>query len=139
MHIRNFVFPADYQDVLTLWKNSGPGVHIHKSDSPEEIQKKLFRDPDLFLVAIEESTIIGSVIGGYDGRRGMIYHLAVNEQYRNKGIGKSLMEEIELRLKAKGCIRCYLLVTEDNVKTIDYYKTIGWDVMKVIPMAKDIE
>lgn len=139
MQIRNFIYPDDYQHVLTLWENSGPGVHIHKSDGPEEIQKKLKRDPDLFLVATEESKIIGSVIGGYDGRRGMVYHLAVKEQFRNKGVGKSLMKEIELRLKAKGCIRCYLLVTQDNVKTIDFYKAMGWDVMKVIPMAKDIE
>ena len=54
------------------------GVHVGRSDTPAEIEKKLARDPDLFLVAECEQQIIGSVIGGYDGRRGMIYHLAVD-------------------------------------------------------------
>ena len=48
-----------------------------RSDTLAEITKKVQRDPDLFLVAEADGRLIGSVIGGFDGRRGMIYHLAV--------------------------------------------------------------
>jgi ribosomal protein S18 acetylase RimI-like enzyme len=69
--IRVFNFPADYPTVIDLWNNAGPGVHVRSSDSPEEIQKKLQRDPELFLVAETSGRIIGSVIGGFDGRVGL--------------------------------------------------------------------
>ncbi len=60
--------------------------------------------------------LIGTVIGGFDGRRGLIYHLAVEAAFRQQGIGSLLMDEVERRLKAKGCLKCYLMVTVDNDK-----------------------
>ena len=81
-----------------------------RSDTFEEIQKKIQRDPDLFLLAEAEGEIIGTVIGGYDGRRGMIYHLAVRQDFRKQGVGDMLLNEVEKRLQDKGCVKCYLLV-----------------------------
>ena len=114
VQIREFCFPADYEPVFALWRSIERGVHTGRSDLPSEIQKKLTRDPDLFLVADAKGEIIGSVLGGYDGRRGLVYHLAVASGFRKMGIGSRLMEELESRLRAKGCLKCYLLVTVDN-------------------------
>ncbi len=138
VNIRAFSFPEDYPSVVDLWKSAGPGIHIHASDTYDEIQKKLARDPELFLVAEESTSIIGSVIGGFDGRRGMIYHLAVAPAFRGKGIGKLLMQEVENRLRALGCIRCYLLVAVDNPEVIEFYQHLGWDQMAVIPFGKNL-
>lgn len=115
------------------------GVRLGRSDTPEEIQKKLARDPDLFLVAEEEGRIIGTVIGGYDGRRGLLYHLAVAASFRGRGIGSRLMDEIESRLRAKGCIRCYLMVLADNDEAIRYYEKHGWENMEhVLTYGKNL-
>ena len=92
VNIREFCFPNDYPPTLKLWENIEVGVHVGRSDTPEEIQKKLNRDPDLFLVAELNEQIIGSVIGGYDGRRGMIYHLAVHETVRRAGCRRDANE-----------------------------------------------
>jgi hypothetical protein len=70
--IREFNFPDDYETVKNLWERMEKGVHLGRSDSLEEIEKKHLRDPDLFLVAENGQEIIGAVIGGYDGRRGLI-------------------------------------------------------------------
>lgn len=105
------------------------GVHVGRSDTPAEIEKKIARDPDLFLVAEADGAIIGSVIGGYDGRRGLIYHLAVATAFRGQGIGSCLMEEVESRLRAKGCLKCYLLVVEGNTEAENYYRQRGWQHM----------
>ena len=51
IQLREFQYPDDYPEALGLWENAGPGIHVRRSDEPEEIQKKLQRDPDLFLVA----------------------------------------------------------------------------------------
>ena len=108
------------------------GVRLGRSDTPAEIEKKVARDPDLFLVAEAEDRIVGSVIGGYDGRRGIIYHLAVSAAFRNQGIGSRLMEEVEARLRDKGCLKSYLLVTEDNQEVESYYRSRGWQPMDTV-------
>lgn len=102
------------------------GVHVGRSDRPEEIEKKLSRDPDLFLVAEADGCIVGSVIGGFDGRRGMIYHLAVAASSREQGLGSRLMDEVEARLRAKGCLKCFLLVQNGNTEAEVYYQHRGW-------------
>lgn len=105
---------------------------MRKSDTPEEIEKKTRHDPDLFLVAEIEGKIVGTVIGGFDGRRGLIYHLAVHPDARKKGIGTKLMEEVESRLKNKGCIRSYLLVTRENEYAMKFYEALGWSRMDTV-------
>lgn len=137
--IRMFRFADDYTPVIDLWNHAGSGIHLRRSDEPEEILKKLQRDPDLFLVAEMDGKIIGSVVGGFDGRRGLVYHLAVEESHRKQGLGQALMAELENRLRAKGCLRCYLLVTKDNDAAIRFYEASGWEILDLHLFAKDLD
>lgn len=136
--IREFHFEQDYDPAIRLWGNAGSGVHVGPSDAPAELDKKLLRDPELFLVAEADGVLVGTVIGGFDGRRGFIYHLAVAPAHRKQGIGTRLMDEVEARLRAKGCIRCYLLVLPDNDEARRYYEKHGWSLMTALPYAKDL-
>ena len=132
VQVREFHFPEDYPSARFLWENAGSGIHVRRSDEPEEIQKKLQRDPDLFLVAEAEGKMIGTVIGGFDGRRGIVYHLAVDADFRQHGVGSLLMDEVERRLKAKGCLKCYLMVTAENETAMRFYEKRGWEPMDAI-------
>ncbi len=132
VQIREFRFPADYEAVYALWGSMEKGVSISRSDTLVEIEKKVARDPDLFLVAEADGCIIGSVIGGFDGRRGLIYHLAVAASYREQGLGSRLMDEVEARLRAKGCLKCYLMVLPNNIPLEEYYQRRGWKPMDTI-------
>jgi len=127
--LREFRFADDYDAVMGFWESIEKGMHIGPSDAPEEIQKKIQRDPDLFLVAELNNEIVGTVIGGFDGRRGMIYHLAVAASLRGQGIGSRLMSEVESRLRAKGCIKSYLVVLRDNIEAMKFYERVGWESM----------
>ncbi len=130
IRIREFCFPDDHEAALKLWGSMEIGVQVGRSDTLEEIQKKLQHDPDLFLVAEENENIVGTIIGGYDGRRGMIYHLAVQADVRQRGIGAMLLQEVEKRLQAKGCKKCYLLVSADNTEAMKFYEHCDWREMK---------
>jgi ribosomal protein S18 acetylase RimI-like enzyme len=138
IHIRTFQYPQDYAQVIDLWNLAGPGVRVSTSDEPIELEKKLQRDPDLFLVACSGDRIVGSVMGGFDGRRGMMYHLAVSGDYRQNGVGSALMEELEKRLRGKGCIRYYLMVTKDNPNARTFYEKRGCELMDLYVYAKNI-
>jgi len=129
-HIRDFIFENDYDRVLNLWKTIDFGMQVGRSDTPEEIKKKIERDPDLFLVAEQDDQIIGTVIGGFDGRRGMVYHLAIDQNHRRRGIGSALLARVENRLQAKGCLKVYLLVLDDNISAKNFYEECGWQYSK---------
>jgi len=138
--VRQFEYPADFPAVVALWDNVGPGMRVGRSDTPAEIAKKLQRDPDLFLVAEVGSKIVGAVLGGFDGRRGMMYHLAVAADYRRMSVGTLLMEELERRLRMKGCLRYYLLVLKDNQEAINFYERRGWQRMDYLyAYGKDLD
>ena len=132
VNIREFRFPADYQQVYQLWESMEKGVRVGRSDIRAEIEKKIARDPDLFLIAEIDENIVGSVIGGFDGRRGLIYHLAVAKAFRERGIGSQLLNEVEARLRAKGCLKSYLMVTPDNEEAAHYYERHGWHHMDYV-------
>lgn len=137
--IRPFSFPEDYEIIYKLWLNAGDGIHLRFSDEPGEIEKKIARDPDLFLLAEMDGEVLSTVMGGFDGRRGLMYHLAVAPEYRRKGIANRLVDALEDRLRAKGCIRYYLLVTEDNEAAIRFYETRGWENMDdLYALAKNL-
>jgi ribosomal protein S18 acetylase RimI-like enzyme len=137
--IREFRYPDDYLAVRQLWDGMEKGVKAGRSDEPREIEKKIARDPDLFLVAEDDEKIIGSVIGGYDGRRGLLYHLAIALDYRKRGVGSQLLNEVETRLRNKGCLKCYLMVTLDNPEVERYYEKRGWHLMDYVrPYGKEL-
>lgn len=137
--IREYNHPQDYLAVRALWEGIGRGIKVGRSDAADEIAKKVSRDPDLFLVAEVNDCIIGSVIGGYDGRRGLLYHLAVARDAQKHGVGGRLLEEVEARLRAKGCLKCYLMVTLDNSDVEEFYKKHGWHYMDYVrPFGKDL-
>ena len=128
VEIRQFRM-TDYAAVIALWQLAGEGVHLRRSDTRAEIEKKVQRDPDLFLLAEQDGHVVGAVMGGFDGRRGMIYHLATDPAYRCLGIGSALMETLETRLRAKGCRKVYLLVTNENRQAQQFYEQRGWEDM----------
>lgn len=138
-YISQFVYDKDLDQLLNLWAYAGPGVQLSLSDQPSEIKKKLRQDPDLFLVAEQGEELVGAVLGGFDGRRGIIYHLAVADKCRQEGIGKALKEELEDRLRSKGCLKYYFLVTKHNKDATDFYTKIGCEVMDMYVLGREIK
>lgn len=65
---------ADTEAVVSLWQLTG--LTRPWNNPYQDIRRKLSVQPELFLVAVDERTIIGSVMAGYDGHRGWLYYLA---------------------------------------------------------------
>jgi ribosomal protein S18 acetylase RimI-like enzyme len=138
MKLRTFNLEQDYEAVRSLWSRCAPGIQISPTDDYEGLRHKLERDPELFIVAIEQGEIVGTVIGGYDGRRGIVYHLAVAAECRRGGIARKLMELLEERLRALGCYKYYLLVTPENNDALAFYESIGCERMDLHLLGKVI-
>ena len=65
------------------------------NDPNKDFDRKNGVGEDLFIVLEFENKIIGTVMGGYDGHRGIMNYLAVSPDFRGKGFGKILVEEVE--------------------------------------------
>ena len=124
MKIREFKMD-DYPIVRDLWQAAG--LILRPGDELEDVKLKLQRDPDLFLVAVQDDRIVGSITGGWDGRRGWIYHLAVKPEHQRKGIGVGLVREVEKRLVAKGARKVNAQVYKWNERSSEFFKAIGYE------------
>ncbi|UCG53246.1 MAG: GNAT family acetyltransferase [Candidatus Latescibacterota bacterium] len=117
----------DSVEVIALWRevftNDPPW-----NDPPQVIQRKLAVQRELFLIGELRGRIVATVIAGYDGFRGWIYHLAVAPNEQRKGLGRAMMAEAEKRLKAIGCPKINLQVRSTNTDVIAFYKALGYSV-----------
>lgn len=117
---------GDYRAVVALWEASA-GVEIAEGDDQESIARYLARNPGLSRVAVMDGRIIGAVLCGHDGRRGLIYHLAVAQEDRGKGIGRRLTEECAQGLKRLGLKRAILLVAKGNEDARGFWRAAGFE------------
>ena len=117
---------GDYDVVLSLWKECG--LIIRPGDDLDGIRLKLQRDADLFLVARDKGVVVGCVMGGWDGRRGWIYHLAVKPSYRRRGVAKALLHELEVRLAKLGAKKVNAQVYGSNTVSLRFFGACGYNV-----------
>ncbi len=120
----------DYEKVYELWLSCvGMGLN-NLDDSLEGIDRFLKRNPDTCFVAEEDGAVVGVIIAGNDGRRGYIYHTAVNPQYRQKGIAKSLVDAAMAALQRIGINKVALVVFDRNEGGNAFWEKMGFDVRK---------
>ena len=117
----------DYEKVYELWTNTA-GMGIRSlDDSKEGIAKFLKRNPTTNFVAIIDDTIIGVILSGNDGRRGYIYHTAVDIKHRGNGIGKSLVNRALEALAKEGINKAALVVFKNNDIGNAFWDSIGFE------------
>jgi len=128
---------AHRDQVVALWK----GVFAYKAprNDPElVIDKKLAVGDGLFFVAVSDGSVVGTIMIGYDGRRGWIYLLAVDRKNRRRGIGSKLLRCAENRLTELGCVKINLQIVDDNALVEEFYEFNGYSAEPRICMGKTI-
>jgi len=125
----------DTESVISLWQETG----LTRSwNNPHlDIQRKLTVQPELFLVAVDETDdVIGSVMAGYDGHRGWLYYLASRPARRGQGIGRALVEHAEELLLEMGCPKVQLQVRPDNEAVLSFYDALGYERFDISATGK---
>ncbi|WP_460776449.1 GNAT family acetyltransferase [Microbacterium sp. GXF7504] len=124
IRIRPFA-DTDTEPVVALWRAAG--LLRPWNDPYRDIERKRAVQPELFLVAVDDGVVVGSVMAGYDGHRGWLYYLAAAPERRGTGIGRALVAEAERLLTAMGCPKVQLMVRPDNTGARGFYDALGYE------------
>jgi ribosomal protein S18 acetylase RimI-like enzyme len=130
--------PGDVPAVADLWRSVFP--HDPPRNEPVRMaRRKLARGDGLFWVGEMDGQVVATVLAGYDGVRGWIYHLAVAPDRRRRGLARAMMAEAEDALRALGCPKINLQVRTSNLDVVAFYESIGFRRDEVISLGKLLE
>ena len=115
----------DYEQAYDLWILCGNGLN-NKDDSREGIDRYLKRNPTTSFVAVCEEKVVGVILCGHDGRRGIIQHACVSPEYRRFGIGSKLVDLALEALKAEGINKVLLVAFKKNEGGNKFWESQGF-------------
>jgi ribosomal-protein-alanine N-acetyltransferase len=114
----------DLNDILDIEQN------VFDTDSyPPFVIRQLFDiSSDYFIVARENNSISGYIIGGINTKQkqGWVLSLGVHKNARGKGLGKKLTEKLIALLKTEDISEIALTVYPNNNSAIKIYKKLGF-------------
>jgi putative acetyltransferase len=115
----------DHAAAIELWQATA-GIGLSSADSRENIAAYLDRNRGMSFVACQADALVGAVLGGTDGRRGYLHHLAVAPALRGRGIGRQLVARCLQALGAAGLPKCHLFLYRSNHTGRAFWEQIGW-------------
>ena len=114
---------TDGDSLRKLWKEAGLSS---VGDDDRSLARMARRNPGLVLVAVEGTRIVASALGGWDGRRGWIYHIATVKSHRRQGIATRLLDQIEAALAVLGAPKVNAMVEEANDEGRAFWAARGY-------------
>ncbi len=117
---------TDYEQVYKLWKKIKGFAIRSIDDSKEGVERFLLRNPGISVVAEEDGKIVGAILCGHDGRRGCLYHVCVDPDWRLRGIGKEMVVFCMNALHSEGINKVSLIAFTQNDIGNAFWKEIGW-------------
>ena len=121
--IRHFS-PSDYPAARKLWQAT-PGVGLSAADECAPIEKFLSRNPGLSFVAYDGDELVGTILCGHDGRRGLIHHLVSAQSHRRRGLARQLLQSARDGLRGAGIEKCHLLVFQSNQDGLAFWRAVA--------------
>jgi ribosomal protein S18 acetylase RimI-like enzyme len=77
--------------------------------------------------------VVSTAKGGFSG---LIEDMVINKKFRGKGLGTSLLEEVEKWCLSSGARRIQLLADKNNTKGLAFYEKCNWQKTQLICLRK---
>ncbi|MEJ7553237.1 MAG: GNAT family N-acetyltransferase, partial [Aquificaceae bacterium] len=128
----------DIKILVDLYLLGYKGLEEYSYTHPDDVQAYLNwlfrRDVAGIWLAEEDSKVVGFVASDgnwFSKREGKvvdaIHELVVLPEYRNRGIGRALVQKALEYFKSRGLDMAELWVGDENKQAIDFYKNLGFE------------
>lgn len=125
MQIRRLAID-DYEEMTALWSRAGLPFKPRGRDSRKAIANEMQANPEYFLGAFEGQTLMGVVVLSCDVRKGWINRLAVDPNYRRRGVAKALIIESEKLFRRRGIGIFCALIEDYNKASKTLFRDCGY-------------
>ena len=115
----------DYDEVFAMWQITTKRA-LSSADERPQIARYLDRNRGLSQVAVADGRIVGTVLAGHDGRRGIIHHMAVLPAYRRRHIGHALAEKAIANIRAEGIEKTHIFCYQNNETGQNFWRDFGF-------------
>ncbi|HTG70565.1 MAG TPA: GNAT family N-acetyltransferase [Candidatus Udaeobacter sp.] len=123
MNVRSFQL-SDYRPITALLEDVLTEECYEQT--MEAFARQLSWDSDLVLVAVENSEIVGMIIGTIDNNKGYYYRIAVSPLHQRKGIGKALIQALRQRFEQRHVTKILITADEHNEPVLPLYESMGY-------------
>lgn len=141
----------DLEDILKILEKIDKELKIESTERMESLKETAIYhlqqvDPLMNLGAEIDEKLVGFVLAeirlwefGIGEKTGWIKVLGVDPEYQGRGIGHKLGETLLGHFKRKNIKKIRTLVNWYDGNLISYFRSLGFDILNMIPLEKELE
>jgi ribosomal protein S18 acetylase RimI-like enzyme len=105
---------------------------VRGRESRSAIAAQLRTARNRYLGAFDGNRLVGTVLGTQDSRKGWINRLAVDPEYRRRGLARRLVRTCEGGLRSQGIRMFAALIEPANKGSAAVFRSLGYEVQPIL-------
>lgn len=115
-----------HAEIVDLWQRAGLHIRPEGRDSAEAFAQQMASGVQTPIGLREGERLVGVALATHDSRKGWINRLAVDPDYRRRGLGLQLIRLCEEHLKSCGIEVWAALIEDWNEASLGLFRKAGY-------------
>jgi ribosomal protein S18 acetylase RimI-like enzyme len=116
----------DYDGLIRVWADAGLPYRPFGRDSRDHIAKEMQRPDTAFIGLFEDGQLVAAGLATFDGRKGWINRVAVDPDYRRRGLAGEVIRACESFLENLGAEIISCLIEDYNLPSMALFQKHGY-------------